>query len=277
METATEDEVRSLTTLYERLALIKPWEELLGLEEHENWEIVPGSDLALDDAATHPYPVSAAARTALVAAIDHLLCFRDSLFKEVGDNHIESLMRLYSQSTLLRCALENAARAVWFLEGKDRPTRITRRLQADYDERKQLDQVAQEIGSPSPKSMPQHLADLTAIATAAGINIDSKIIKNDGDGYGAIVKIAGAHLDIRDGATQAFIVWKACSALAHGETRGTIAYLKKQVIFSSTPGFKLAKTEADVNLICMGAYIAMSFIDSAFKLYRKLARSNVIP
>jgi hypothetical protein len=61
------------------------------------WRVEAGSDLAGDDAAIHPYPVSSAARTAISAAVSHAGCRRDSLFLWTGPEHVTARLHTYGQ------------------------------------------------------------------------------------------------------------------------------------------------------------------------------------
>jgi hypothetical protein len=85
----------------------------------------PGSRLAGDDKATEPYPVSAAAASVLMSALNHIHAVR-TLIVEAKKIHQNAPL------TLLRGALENTATGVWLLAPKSRDTRILRRLRLEY-------------------------------------------------------------------------------------------------------------------------------------------------
>ncbi len=104
---------------------------------------------------------------------------------------------------------------------------------------RQLDTVRAEVGQPSGKTMADRRSEMTDVLTRAGC--DPAQLK-DRPGYGEIVKLAGAHQPT--GAQSAFVVWKMCSSLAHGELRGLLAYLPKTTLGSPSPGMRPRATSA---------------------------------
>jgi hypothetical protein len=62
-------------------------------------------------------------------------------------------------------------------------------------------------------------------------NIDPKAIKKTPD-YTAIVRAAGGQ--VASGPAVAVVIWKACSAIAHGEVRGQLVYLTREVLGESS-------------------------------------------
>ena len=64
----TPEEDQHLRALGDALAVVPGW-EYLDSQPSGAWRVEAGSDLAGDDAAIHPYPVSSAARTAISAGI----------------------------------------------------------------------------------------------------------------------------------------------------------------------------------------------------------------
>jgi len=82
------------------------------------YEPEPGSDLATDDLDWPYLRVSETARNGLVAAVDHLDCYR----------FLVEQRRLFTsgQLTLVRAAIVGAAQAVWVLAPADRNVRIER-------------------------------------------------------------------------------------------------------------------------------------------------------
>jgi hypothetical protein len=95
----------------------------------------------------------------------------------------------------------------------------------------------------------------------------------DRPGYGEIVKLAGAHQPT--GAQSAFVIWKMCSSIAHGELRGLLAYLPKTTLGSPSPGMQLTEATGNVGLMTLGGLIAIGTTSEALKLYKRRAHTQV--
>jgi len=261
----TPDDDQQLRRLGDALQIVREWESLTGgpawLEQS-----VPSSDLAEDDRRTYPYGVSHAARAAILAGVSHLGCLRDSLFEWKGSNQVEARIHIYGPFALVRGALENASRAVWMLEPDDRDQRVLRRLQLEWAEWSQQAAVCKAMGVPVPRSNEDQFRKLTAIIQATAI--DPSAIKS-GAGYTTMVKAAGEHLDT--GSTRQLVIWKTCSALAHGDFRGTLAYTAREVLAEHSPGIALASVTGNVALLTAGSLDAIKTIKVALRLYGKRA------
>ncbi|MET8630280.1 hypothetical protein ABZW30_42350 [Kitasatospora sp. NPDC004669] len=219
-----------------------------------HWRVPPGSSLAGDDAKTDPYQVSHAAQHAIQTAVDHLHCLRSSLVQHENTGQMTLLLHSYGSFTLLRGALENSARAVWLLAPAGRYERIRRRLalqNADNTNHHNLQTVAatanvlrpaaadpEQPALRSEKDKHQDLVD--RLLAAGGPQNDPKKLKEAlrFPGYGEVVREAGRRLPQKlrnsaderiDTATYLEWVWKACSALAHGDLKGSLAQLNRKV------------------------------------------------
>ena len=180
-------------------------------------------ELDQDDTATHPYEASNGAWSAILAAISHMMVLEDSLWVHNGPNSVTARIHSHGQLTLVRCALENASLALWLLEPDQRDVRILRRIQQEWDEIKQLSKVRAIAGKPLDPPLAPREIRLKAILTNAGAPANQL---KQRPSYEEIVGNAG---DMRPhGGKVARVVWKACSAMAHGETRGMAAYLDKE-------------------------------------------------
>jgi hypothetical protein len=92
-------------------------------------------------------------------------------------------------------------------------------------------------------------------------------------GYGDIVKaVARTH---PTGETAAFVVWKACSSIAHGELRGQLAYLKTEQVHPAGAGMAIAQTTGNIQLMTTGTLIAIATTRSALHLYAKRAGTMI--
>lgn len=261
------DEERQLREVADDLERASEWNDLWGGERpSESTRVRAGSDLALDDKTAHPYQVSHAAWAAMVAAVNHLRCLQESLVVQKDQTNLKMRLHTHGQSTLVRGALENASTAVWLLESDDRQQRILRRLQQARAEMAELDTVRELANQPALRSQAVRFKELVDLATSAGI--DPRAIKQRPQ-YGTIVRVAGNHV-LRDG-DAAVVIWKMCSALAHGETTGMLAYLDMRVVAQASPGVALAGVTASVPLLraCVGT--AVKTAQLAHDLYAKRA------
>jgi hypothetical protein len=212
-------------------------------------------------AARTPNQVSYAVRAAMTAAIDHLGCLRDSLFEWSASDRVTARIHIYGQFALVRGALENASRAVWMLELDDRDERILRRLQLEWSEVRAQEQVRDAIGPPG-RSMSDRFDDLTVLMQPTGIDPDEI---RSGASYATMVKAAGAHL-AADGLRQV-VIWRMCSALSHGDFRGTLGYTDRQVLAEVSPGVSLAKVTGSVPLLTAGSLDAIETMKVALRLH----------
>ena len=265
------DEELRLREIADDLERASEWHDLWGGERpSESTRVRAGSDLDLDDKAAHPYQVSHAAWAAMVAAVNHLLCLRESLVVQKDETNLKMRLHTHGQCTLMRGALENASSAVWLLESDDHQQRILRRLQQARAEMADLDKVREMTGQPPPRSTAVRLGELADLARSAGI--DPRDIRQKTQ-YGTIVGAAGKH--VLSDADAAVVLWKICSALAHGETTGMLAYLDMRVVAQASPGVALAGVTANVSLIRAGVGTAVRTTQLAHDLYARRAGNSV--
>jgi hypothetical protein len=119
--------------------------------------------------------------------------------------------------------------ATTLLEDDRSVERIVRRIQEDWEEICQLEVVRSEAGIPSEKTMADCEKEMTDLLVRVGGD-PARLKKRPG--YGDIVKLVGAIQPTCS--TTAFVIWKACSSIAHGEV-GVMAYLKATTVGSSIP------------------------------------------
>jgi len=243
---------------------VAQWESWIGSPQAAPQD---GSDLAADDVSLHPYQVSHAAWAAITAAVSHLGVLRDSLFTQPSPSEVRARVSPHGQAALVRCALETASRAVWLLEPDDRQVRLVRRLQQEWDESREIEEVRRMI-SGSAKSKAERFERLSPLAQQAGV--DPAAIKKGAE-YTTIVRAAGQHLNIDPAVT--VVIWKACSSLAHGDYRGQFAYLTKEVLSEASPGVAQVQVSGNILLLTTGAHVAVGMTKTAFDLYAK--RSGV--
>jgi len=106
--------------------------------------------------------------------------------------------------------------------------------------------------------------ELSALAQL--VNVDPSGIKKTPD-YTTIVRAAGRHVAF--GPAVAVVSWKACSSLAHGEVRGPLAYLTREVLGESSPGVALARVTGNVLLLDTGVRVAIGTMKAALAFFTK--------
>jgi hypothetical protein len=267
----TPDEEQQLDTLRRALEIVPEWVRLTDIPQPP---LVPGSDLAYDDRRTHPYRVSHAAWGAMLAAVSHFACLRDSLFHWSAPDRVDARIQTHGQFSLVRGGLENASRVVWMLESDDPDQRQLRRLRLEWAESRQQDFVRQLMGPLGKgKSKKERLDELTALLPPVTtdpdqIKLKQKAIRDTPD-YVIIVKAAGEHLPT--GSSLQEFIWRTCSALAHGDYRGTLGYMAREVLPLPGPthGIELTHFTASVPLLTTGSLVAIETMKEALRLYGK--------
>lgn len=262
------DEEKTLRQLGAALDVAGEWQQRL-TGHPDGYKAKPGSELADDDALAHPYMFSPVPWAAITAAVSHLCVLRDSLFLHTGPDEVQARLHTHGQLTLVRGALENSSMAVWLLQDDSFVERITRRMQSEWDEVRQLDTVRSEIGSSGAKTLQQREVELVALLQKIGA--DPKRLKKR-PGYGEIVKAAGTCQPA--GPKTAFVIWKACSSVAHGEMRGALAYLRPAVKESDVPGRFVGHITGHVELLSTGCLAAIATTKAALDLYERRAQSG---
>jgi hypothetical protein len=173
-------------------------------------------------------------------------------------------LHIYAQLTLVRAGFENASQAVWLLQPDGRRERVLRRLQQEYEEVRQLDKVKAEDSQQLQPSPAERRAELAARFQALGITA-AEI--NDGHDYSAMVEAAGERIGIGRG--RALLIWKACSALAHGEVRGSLNYLSKRIFDGASPDMALGQVGGNLPLLHHGVDAAVATLQAAHVLYAR--------
>ncbi|MCX5216107.1 hypothetical protein OG689_44035 [Kitasatospora sp. NBC_00240] len=281
--TANQDEQEDLQRLVRTLDQVAQLAERT-TTDWDGWEVADSSPLAADDAKTHPYRLSHSAHLALVVAVDHLQALASSIKGSSADNRQDVLIHTHAQFTLIRAALENAARAVWLLGPKSRDDRIKRVLAlhlADLVNSQKLAEVlaiSAETG-PDPKHMANiesRRAQIRSLLAAAGLTpaglppdqllqAQRRVLKFPG--YEVMVADAGTHI----GDAHVRLFWKACSSLAHGDLSGTLAVLDRETARSDG---KVATVQftGSVPALVLFTMAALRMTFSAFDLYTTRAR-----
>jgi hypothetical protein len=263
----TPDEDQMLRALGAALEVVPEWVSLV--TSPTGWqEPLPGSALAYDDHRANPYQVSHAVWAAMLAAVDHLACLRDSVFDWADASPIKATIHTHAQASLVRGALENASRVVWMLEPSDSDERLLRRLRLEWAE-SQAQATVRKLNKEQTKSESDRLKKLTDLLPPATSDLDEIKLKQktikDKPNYTEIVQVAGQY--VPSGGDKQLGVWKLCSALAHGDLRGTLGYSTVEILGQHSPEIALAKVTGSVPLLAGGSLMAIDTFKAARKLY----------
>ncbi|MFF6837033.1 hypothetical protein ACFY84_35395 [Streptomyces sp. NPDC012438] len=264
-----EEEERHLRALLVLLERVKALSELTtGERTPAPWEVQPGSELAVDDAQTHPYRVSHAAWIAATVAVDHLMALRASLVREEGPAHASAVVHTHAQASLVRGVIENAARAVWLLGPDERPARVQRRLALQIKEVKDSTKLHSRFNAQPARDEETRLAEVRRLALAAGASVDTLKTFLAAPQYTKIVEEGGAHTTL--GGELILTLWSACSSLAHGDINGTFGLLRHEIV-SQDDETALTRVTGNFSMLRYTTQAGVHLIDRALALYTQRA------
>lgn len=223
------------------------------------WNVVPGSELARDDALTEGLPVSAAAHTALQVAHDHWQVLHASLR---GEHDAEVTLYLYGQYSVLRGAIENASRAVWLVGPDDHKVRVARRIAAKKYELELRRRVLAKQEQVDLSYFDQRLAHLRHLAAQAEVSPNTESFQ-----YSKIVEKAGELIPVMGGAT-ASAVWGACSGLAHGDD-ASINMFEIEVQSSSEGSTQVAQVNPSVPNLAFFVQVTHVMYEVGLQFYQQ--------
>lgn len=174
-----------------------------------DFAVLPGSSLAGDDRASHPFEVSQAVRHLINASVDQLHAVK-VLQHDVGAEH------LAVGSTLARAALENTATALWILGPHSRNERLTRTYRwhvRNYNDEKST--VGHLVGDAPNDHIDQ------VVRVAAERELDEHLVRS---GYATSTPVKGAvpFTNIR-----VEFLWRLASAFAHGRPWAYQGFLRR--------------------------------------------------
>ena len=227
--------------------------------------VQPGSELHQDDALLHPFPLSAAAQTALSVAQEHWRVLLASLAGERSEGQQVVELHINGQYSLVRGALENATRAIWLLGPDDSQTRIVRRLKLKNQEFRKAVNLRREEGQPNAGRWEERRTTLAAIAHRAQVSFG-----NDRVTYTDIVKDAGDRTPGL-GEVGAFSAWSRCSALAHGDETAFVNLDVERL--SSEDGVTQARVTGSAATLARYLWAAARLFDQGIELFHQRART----
>jgi hypothetical protein len=267
-------EEQSLRKLWELLQRAQAWEDRIDAGGPEAAQVQPGSALAEDDALTEPYHLSHSAWHALVVAVDHTRCLRWALNGEERGGLVPFRLGTHSPGTILRCAIENGARAVWLLAPGQRSTRVARRIaleRYEYQQAKRLWALLRRGAAAEEAQVQQdeaHDKQVEGLAQAAHLQSPDARSARNFPGYGALIREAGGD--------PAMAAWNGCSSLAHGATRGANMLTRETVdVVAGVENMRL--TGLSIRLLSLLTWQAVAVIDRGFTRYEQLARAAPPP
>jgi len=271
METTEEQHLRLLLRLFNG---IKEYEPLVE-DRSRGIDVERGSSLWADDAKTFPHNLSHGVQHALSVSIDHLQCLRSSIQQFDHNGNPSNVFHMNAQYSLARGAIENAGRALWLVDPSNRLERVTRRLRLAYKELGDSHSVRELLGAPTARTLAERQGDLLRLLLAAGVPTDKapKALKQ-GAGYADILSDVGGRLPVGArpelGPVVCKGIWKACSALAHGDQVGAVNFLDREEL-EHDGSVALVSFTASVPLLAQATYVTVRILERSFELFRKRA------
>jgi hypothetical protein len=255
-----QEEQEQLQHLMRELSLVDQW--LARLEAGPDaMPVAAGSPLAGDDRRSEPFQISHAVTSALVVAVDHAHCVRRAIADCVDCAPGQLTFLLNSYYSLLRGAMENAARVIWLLAPDQRTERVLRRLRLQANNVIQSDALCVIGGIPPKKPKAERLKRVQEIAEKSGI-APAAAVKPPSNRE--IVRAAGEY--IAKDANHTEVVWRACSAAAHGDAWAVLS-LHDREEFSRSNDVIMLRTTASTKVLTTMVVEAMAVIKTAFLLH----------
>lgn len=121
------------------------------------------------------------------------------------------------------------------------------------------------VKQPASQSMEARLLRLTGMLTAAGIPGEQTKTALKAPGYSDIVRGAGALTTL--GADLAQVVWSGCSALAHGDSYGTLSMLDKEIV-AKNKDVALVRVTGSISGLFWCTVAATIMVEHGFQLYK---------
>ena len=171
------------------------------IQDPAEFVIQPGSELADDDAASHPYQVSHCARACLNAGVGHLHAMKTLIIDEPRLLHAEA------DYSLIRGGLENFATAFWVLHPHERKVRVERALRWMAKNFKDGDKATGHLGFPGDIGLQAKLKKVTAVARKARC---TSVV----GGYTSTAAVVYA--EKHSSLMHVYLMWQVCSGFAHG-------------------------------------------------------------
>lgn len=262
MTTGIDQEQRDLRTLARSLGAVAAW---LARGDRADWAAtMPGSPLAGDDKKSDPFHMSHAVASAIRVAVEHADALRRLIEGCRTCNPGQITFGLNSYYSLLRGALENAARAVWLLAPNPRSERILRRLRLQADNVYNSDKAAQAMGTTTPKPREARLDRVRQIAVRSGLNAQLATKRPTNM---EIVHATGAYIGGDEDATRhTEALWRSCSGAAHGDVWAGLSLHDRNIVNQADNVATLQMT-ASTQLLTTITSETFTVIDTAHRLF----------
>lgn len=270
--TTTEDQ--HLRLLLRLLDGIKQYEPLVE-DRSQGISVERGSSLWADDAKTFPHNLSHGVQHALGVSVDHLQCLRSTVRQFDRNGRPTNVIHMNAQYSLARGALESAARALWLVDPSNRLERVTRRLRMAYKELGDSHSVRELLDAPTARTLVERQDDLLGLLVAAGTPEEKALrVLKQGPGYGDILNDVGSRLRVGASPELGPVVckgiWKACSALAHGDHLGAVNFLDREEL-ESDGRVALVSFTGSIPLLAQATFVTVKILERSFEVFSQRA------
>jgi hypothetical protein len=228
-------------------------ERLMGqMQERNAFPIEPGSQLAGDDAKSHPYRVSQCAHGFINPGIDHMHALKTLLLDA-------QTIHAASDWTLLRGALEHFAVAFWILNPSERRVRIARALRCTAKNFRDQDKATNALGV-TERSLRENLDEVAEVAVNAGC--DKKSVKA---GYASteVLEYVERESPI---SPSPYVMWQVCSGFAHGRQWANLSINNVEINPTVEAGVSAVRTTTDYKGLLAAGWPAWLLMKETIRL-----------
>lgn len=210
------------------------------ISDPDDFRVLPGSAMAEDDRAAHPFPVSEAVRHIINATVDQLHGLKVAV-------HDAPQQHIAVGSTLARAAIENAASGLWIIGPNRQDHRIERVLRwhaRNYRDFELFLNSAERDTSAELERNGAALQQIRSVAMARGINPDVAA-----SGFKVTTPLTGCS-DFT--ATPVYRDWQLASGFAHGRPWAYHGFLERETLQTySSRTYKLRPREGLTSYLAM--------------------------
>lgn len=227
------------------------------------------SQMAVDDAATHPTELSHMVTYCQNMAIDNLRSLR--LLLNPSDEAGIFLPQV-AMFPMIRSAIESSAQAVWLLQpalSRERTVRTLRARKSEVSFERDLSMLmhGEEPGDPADLKKAKARARQRAATNAKSWNADLRSIAErstisqdeyeDGlPGYGPLVAEAATATQLPPRFARS--IWQMVSGLTHPSTTRGVSFSRLEELEGSTDELRVTRMTADPKVVRSGLMVAMS-------------------
>ena len=223
--------------------------------------VEPRSQLAADDAKSHPYEVSHCARMCLNAGVDHMHAAKSLMF-----DANKPLLHASADWSLIRGALENLAAAFWILHPAQRTYRIEHALRWMVKNFKDQGNATDRLDLPNSKTTDEKVERVLQIGTGAGCKA-SEVRR----GYFSTTVLK--YVEKYSGSTNPYLMWQLCSGFAHGRPWASLSMNDMEILDSNDgDGVLSIKLTSDYKRILAAAWPAGQLMHAVVWLYMHRAK-----